>query len=114
MRTKTVERIQRDNLRLTRLNLGLAQARVDLGAAGRGEVFRWESQIATNRKDVIDASAIRNQAEIAVNRILNRPLEEPFLTEETALDDTELVTSFEQIRPYIDSPESFGIFRPMS
>ena len=111
LRTKTVERIQRDNLRLTRLNLGLAQARVDLGAAGRGEVFRWESQIATNRKDVIDASAIRNQAEIAVNRILNRPLEEPFLTEETALDDTELVTSFEQIRPYIDSPESFGIFR---
>ena len=30
---------------------------MELGAAGREEVFRWESQIATNRKDVIDAGA---------------------------------------------------------
>ena len=98
LQTKTIERIQRDNLRLTRSNLEIAQARVDLGAATRDEVFRWESQIATNRKDLIDASALRNQAEIAVNRILNRPIEESFLTEETALDDPELVSSFEQIR----------------
>ena len=111
LQTKTIERIQRDNLRLTRSNLEVAQARVDLGAATRDEVFRWESQIATNRKDLIDASALRNRAEIAVNRVLNRPIEESFLTEEAALDDPELVSSFEQIRPYINSPESFGIFR---
>ena len=57
LRGKTVEGIQRDNLKLTRSNLELAQARVDIGAAGREEVFRWESQIATNRKSVIEAGA---------------------------------------------------------
>ncbi len=111
LQTKTIERILRDNLRLTRSNLEVAQARVDLGATTRDEVFRWESQIATNRKNLIDASALRNQAEIAVNRVLNRPIEESFLTEETALDDPELVSSFEQIGPYISSPQSFDIFR---
>ena len=111
LRAKTVSRIQRGNLRLTRSNLELARARVELGAAGRQEVFRWESQIATNRKDVIEASAVRNQAEIAVNRVLNRPIEESFLTEETGLDDPELITSFAQIRPYVESRPSFRLFR---
>ena len=111
LQTKTIERILRDNLRLTRSNLEVAQARVDLGATTRDEVFRWESQIATNRKNLIDASALRNQAEIAVNRVLNRPIGESFLTAETALDDPELVSSFEQIGPYISSPQSFAIFR---
>ncbi len=111
LRAKTVERIQRDNLRLTQAHLGLARARVELGAASRDEVFRWESQIATNRKDVIDANALRNQAEIAVNRILDRPSEEIFTTQEAALDDPELVTSFEQLRPYVENPQSFRIFR---
>ena len=111
LRSKTVESIQRDNLKLTRSNLELAQARVDLGAAGREELFRWESQIATNRAEVIAASAVRNQAEIAVNRVLNRPIEESFLPIETGLDDPDLITSFEQLRPYIENRQSFRIFR---
>ena len=111
LRAKTAERIQRDNLRLTRANLDLAKSRVDLGAARRDEVFRWQSQIATNRKDVIDANARRNQAEIAVNRVLNRPIEESFLTAEAGLDDQELATSFEQLRPYVENPRAFSTFR---
>ena len=111
LRAKTVERIQRDNLNLTRSNLELARARVEVGAAGREEEFRWESQIANNRSDLIASSAGRNQAEIAVNRILNRPIEESFLTIETGLDDPELITSFQQIRPYIENRQSFRIFR---
>ncbi len=111
LRTKTAEQIQRDNLRLTRRNLELAEARRDIGYSGPGEVFRWESQIATNRRDVIEASAQRNQAEIEVNRVLNRPLEEPYLTEETGLDDPELLVSFERLTPYLDNQQGFRIFR---
>ena len=111
LRSKTIERIQKNNLGLTRSNLELAQARVEIGQAGRDELFRWESQISTNRKDVVEASAVRSQAEIAVNRVLNRPIEETFFTVEAGLDDPELVTSFEQIRPYIESPGAFDLFQ---
>lgn len=111
LRAKTIERIRRSNLRLTRSNLNLAQERVDIGSAGRDEALRWLSQIAVDRRSVIDSSAQRYQAEIAVNRVLNRPLEERFETVEAGLDDPELTTSFERLRPYIQSPGSFQVFR---
>jgi len=109
--TKTGERIQRENLELTRQNLERAQSRVELGAAGPGEALRWETQIANNRRDLIDVNASRNLSEIALNRVLNRPSEEPFLTEEVGLDDAELTTSYEQLRPYLDSLPAGRIFR---
>ncbi|MCZ6750231.1 MAG: TolC family protein, partial [Acidobacteria bacterium] len=110
LRAKTIERVQKENLVLTRSNLQLARSRVEIGVAGREEEFRWESQIASNQKDVIDAEALHQQATIAVNRFLNRPLQERFLTVEAGLDDPELVSSFEEIGPYIESPGSFAVF----
>ena len=111
LRAKTAERIRRDNLELTRRNLERARTRLELGAAGPGEVYRWQSQIANNRKELIAANAVRNQAEIAVNRILNRPLEESFATIEAAVDDPGLSVNYESLRPYIDNRQGFGLFR---
>ena len=110
LRAKTIERVQKENLVLTRSNLQLARSRVEIGVAGREEEFRWESQIATNQKDVVDAESLHRQAVIAVNRVLNRPLEEGFLTLEASLDDPELVSSFREIEPYVESPGSFVVF----
>lgn len=111
LRTKTAERIQRENLELTRQNLERARSRLELGASGPGEVYRWEAEIANNRKDVIASSAQRNQAEIALNRVLNRPSEESFLTADADLTDPELGLNYEALRPYINNPEGFRIFR---
>ncbi|MEZ5284825.1 MAG: TolC family protein [Vicinamibacterales bacterium] len=111
LRSKTFERIQRDNLRVTRSNLELAEVRAGIGSSGPAEVFRWQNQIAANRRDVIDASARRNQAEIALNRILNRALEEPFATQEADLDDPGLYTGARQLGPFVGNPWAFRIFR---
>ncbi|MDE0626527.1 MAG: TolC family protein [Bryobacterales bacterium] len=111
LRARTIESIQRTNLALTRSNTSLARARVDVGAARRDELLRWRSQIAQDRRRVIDASAQRSQAEIAVNRVLNRPLEESFETVEADLDDPELTVNFERFRPFVESPGSFKVFR---
>jgi len=111
LRAKTVERIVRSNLELTHQNLDLARNRLALGAAGPDEVYRFENEIAVNRRNVIDASASRSQAEIALNRILNRPLEEPFETREASLDDPEIILSFERLRPYVSRIDAFTVFR---
>jgi outer membrane protein TolC len=110
LRAKTAERIQKQNLELTRTNLELARSRVDIGVAGREEVFRWESQIARNKQEVIQAQAVRKLAEYAVNRVLNRPQDQTFLTVESTLGDPELVTSFSRLGPYIESEGSLGVF----
>ena len=111
LRAKTVEEIQTVNLALTRSNLGLARARTEVGTAGRDELLRWRSQIAQNRRRVIESSAQRNRAEINLNRVLNRPLEEDFSTVEARVDDPELTVTFERLRPYIQSPGAFRVFR---
>ncbi|MGD8700590.1 MAG: TolC family protein [Gemmatimonadales bacterium] len=111
LKAKTIERIERENLRITRENLEFAEVRRSIGTASPGEVFRWESQIANNRQAVINAIAIRNLTEIELNRLLNRPLEEPFATEETELTDPSLLTSQARIAPYLANQWSFRVFR---
>jgi len=110
LRAQTVERIQKENLNLTRNNLKVASSRVEIGAANRVELFRWESQIAANQRDVVDAESVKNQTRIVVNRVLNRPLDEVFATVEATLNDPELVASFEALAPYIDNPKGFALY----
>jgi outer membrane protein TolC len=111
LRTKTSERIQKENLKLTRANLDRARVRVSIGVASRAEEFRWESEIATSRQVVLRAQARRQQAETNLNRLLNRPLEEPFLTEETDLSDPLLLVSDKRFFYYVDNPRNFSLFR---
>lgn len=111
LRGKTDERIQRENLRLTRSNRDLARVRVTVGTAQPGEIFRWESQLAAGRRTVIATNAQRSQAEIALNRLLHRPLEEPFDTEEASLEDAPLITGAPNILQYIGNQRFFQVFR---
>ncbi|MBW2402709.1 MAG: TolC family protein [Deltaproteobacteria bacterium] len=111
LRAKNTERVNRDNLKLTRKNLSLAETRNTIGVAGREEVFRWQTQIAESRSSVIGASATRNRAEIDLNRILNRPLEAPFRVPPP--EDVRAVTpgSDPRLTKYLEDPWSFRVFR---
>ncbi|MCG8423438.1 MAG: TolC family protein [Proteobacteria bacterium] len=111
LRAKALERIQRQNLDTTRSNLARARSRVNIGAGTRAEVYRFELQIANDRKSVIAAVATRNIAEIALNRILNRPLEEPFDTEDATISDPVLLTRHKKLFSYMQNPAVFTMFR---
>jgi len=111
LKAKTSERIQKENLARTRSNLALARTREALGSARAAEVLRWESELANNRKAVIEANSQRNIAEIALNRLLHRPAEEPFATEETDLDDPALLLGRERLTKYMSNPWDFRVFR---
>ncbi|MFT5085714.1 MAG: outer membrane protein [Planctomycetota bacterium] len=111
LRAQTLERVQAHNLELTRSNLELARMRKLTGASGPAEVYRWESQIASSRRSVIDANAQRNVAEIALNRFLQRPLEEAFSVQETGLHDEALVAHDARFMHYMASPKNFRTLR---
>lgn len=111
LRARTFERIQRENLNLTRSNLELAQSRRRIGVARASEVVRWENQIAINRRAVIESGAARSIAEIALNRLLHRPLEEPFATAEVDLNDPALLANAATVDAYVGNPFAFAIFR---
>jgi outer membrane protein TolC len=93
LRAQSIERIQKQNLKLTRANLERARIRQSTGVAGPDEVYRWENQIANNRQAVLRAESATLDAMEALNRILNQPLMDPFVAEETSLSDPLLVVS---------------------
>jgi len=98
LRVKSIERIQKENLKLTRANLERARVRQSTGVAGPEEVYRWENQIANSRQLVLLAESTTLDAINAVNRILNRPLQAPFLPEEVDFKDP--LTTIGSPRPH--------------
>lgn len=111
LRARASERIQRDNLLLNQSNLEMAQVRESIGVAGPAEVYRWESELAQRRNELIQANALRNVAEIELNRVLLRPLEQPFSTEDiTSVDDLMHVDE-SWLRTHIGNPAEFKRLR---
>ena len=110
LRAKTIENIQKDNLKLSKSNLEIAEVRRDIGVASPAEVFRWESEISSDRIDVVNAEAGRKNAEITVNRLLHRPQGEKFSTVETGLNHPTFIVSDPRLDRFINNPGVFEIF----
>ncbi len=91
LRAKTLERIQINNLRLTQFNLKLAQQRVRVGVARLSEVYRWESQISSNRADVVESHVAAENVSVDLNRLLNRPQDWRCPLEEVPIDAPYLI-----------------------
>ncbi len=111
LRAKTLQTVQKNNLRLTRSNLDLASIRREIGFSSPSEVYRWENQLARDRRALIDADVARTQAEIALNRVLHRPLEETFTTSGQGLDDPALIASDPRLFAQLATPAAFARFR---
>lgn len=111
LRAQTVEQIRKNNLQLSRENLELAHLRERIGQSGPGEGYRWESQIATNRQDVVQASANRNVAEIQLNRLLRKPAEDRFQVADQDVKESVMLIDDPRLKPYTDDKWSFAVFR---
>lgn len=111
LRANTNERIERENLQRTRTNLELARVREAVGYSGRADVYRWESEIATNRSRVITANSQRNLAEIQLNRLLHEPSEAAFLTQEIDIQDAQILEDQGPILKYFESQVAFRALR---
>lgn len=107
---KTQLNIQRDNLKVTRANLERAQFRLDVGAADRSEVHRFETALGGNRQDVSNARALYSQTMSRLNQILRRPIEQPFRIEEPNLTDPQ-VFGDARLSDFITDPRKARTFR---
>jgi outer membrane protein TolC len=111
LRAKAIERIQKNNLKLTRANLERARVRVSIGIAGPEEVYRWESEIANSRQSVLNAESVTLDTMNTLNRLLNRPQQEQFVAKETELSDPLLVMSDRLFFNLVKKPKNFRVFR---
>ena len=110
LRAKSFVAILTGNLRTSRKNLELAEVRVAIGSGDRSEVFRWKSQIASDKSALVTARAERDNLKAQLNRLLHRPLAEDFSTEETDLSDPALPYDPRGQR-FLRDPWTFDLFR---
>ena len=110
LRAKSLVQVQRNNVELTRSNLELAQMRRSVGSANPAEVYRWESQIAIDRKELIDALGDQQVVEIELNRLMHRPLGERLLTQEVGVTDPGLLTGHYRFRGYTETARRYEVF----
>ena len=110
LRQKTIEQLQKDNMRLTQANLERAEIRLGTGVAGPDELYRWQTQFANDRQVVLRAESASRDAMQGLNRILNRPLREEFIAEETDLSDPLLIGGNKMFYALIHNPLNFEKF----
>jgi outer membrane protein TolC len=110
-RAEALERIQEENLRLTRANLRRARIRVDVGIAGPEEIYRWESELAGGRQEVLRVQARTENARTNLNRLLNRPLQEEFILHEVPADEADLALVKELFTRMIEDRKAFQVTR---
>jgi outer membrane protein TolC len=111
LRAKTIERLNKENLKLTQANLDRARIRLSTGVSGPDEVYRWETKYATDKFTVLEKESFTMSAMEAMNRILNRPLQELFIAEETDLSDPLLIVGDELFFSLVNNPKYFQEFR---
>ena len=109
LKAQTFIQIRRENMALSRTNLELARDRQQIGVASPAEVYRWESQLATSRQALLKAQARFQQSRDAVNRLLHRPLKEPFIATPATLDDPRLIVSRKALFDYVSSDRAFEL-----
>ena len=109
LRTRKIFNILLENLKLTRVNLEIAQNRYSIGAAGPEEPLRWETAVAALRKGVMDVQSQMNQSQLALKQMLNIPMIYLINIKDISLEDEEQLVSNKNFRRLLEDPLSYDL-----
>ncbi len=85
--------IQARNLDLTKRNLQIAEQNFKAGESGKSDLLRFRSQMAQNTQSLVEAINQFEQSLIAINQLLNNPINTEIDIEDVQLTD-ELLTHY--------------------
>lgn len=106
LRGKTTLDQARYNLQITRQNHQLAKNRVTVGSRNASDLYRWESEVANAKRNVLSAKSSLEQQRQTLNRILDRPIGEVFTTTVETLENPFLLISDKGAADIISNPAS--------
>ena len=99
LRLKNGLQSQAENLEITKRNLAIANQNFEAGQASKADIFRFQSEMATNSQALIDALNAYQAGQYALNIILNLPINTRIAIQDVALKNS----------PF--EPEGFGYQR---
>ncbi|TKG90420.1 hypothetical protein EYV94_23735 [Puteibacter caeruleilacunae] len=104
LQAKSFEKIQNENLKVTKQNLDVSKAKEKVGHSSISDVYRLEAQLAQNKINIYDAKTQTQQAGYYLNHLLDRPQNEKFKTKEVGLKDSILLINDSRIYKMLSSP----------
>jgi outer membrane protein TolC len=107
LKSNTLRDIRKDSIKLSRINLQLAQNRAKIGSATNSDIYRWESELANAQAELLTAKATLMRAEELLNQILNRPLDEHFSVDPATIDNPTLIMNDPELSDMIGNSASF-------
>ena len=110
LRALSLVEIETSNLDLTKANLKRAERRVVAGVARKSEIYRWQSQVAGNKRSLLDAKANYKNSLLQINQLLNRPLNTVFTVDK--IDKQHAIFDFNRkiISQYLTGPSALEGF----
>jgi len=99
-----------ENLKLSKKYLRMAKLRQRIGVKGPGDIYRWESQVATDRKTLLDMKTNKKVASMIFNRLLHRDLEAEINLKDVDFNSKGLITSYFNMKK-IRTKHDFRLFR---
>ena len=109
LRSRTQVDVQRSNLFRTRANLEVARLREGVGTASRADIYRWQGEVASARRSLIAAEAQQRVAALALNRLLNRPLDRPVAHRPVRLGEPAILAMDSSALAWFDDPARFRV-----
>lgn len=103
--------VRASNVSVTEFNLELAITRQRIGQAGRGDVLRWQSQLATDRQRLYTATADADQAATELKRILNIDLNTGVEVDDTGIPALIALLDSDRFQRFFDNPQKLATFR---
>ncbi len=111
LRAKALEGVRASNLEVTRTNFELARMRERIGISGRGDVLRWESELAADKRDLLEAEADRRSTEVELSRVLNRPQRVALATTDAGAQGPLQALEDPRFTRFIDNPIVWEVFQ---
>ena len=113
LRAQTQIKINQNQLNLSLANLSLAKNRLQTGSANAADVYRWQSQISTDRQTLLQSQASVRQAGEALNNLLHRPIGVVFKTTPATLEHDEVLFNGSELEDLIDNQKNLDLFQEL-
>jgi len=100
--------LRKENLNRIKKNLEISKQRQTIGFSSHSDVYRWESQLATETKNLIEAKKTLRLTKIQLNEILHNPLDDKYTIKDVLTQDT-VVNVVAKFKTHVRNPHSLQI-----
>ena len=107
---QAAEKVRVSNLKVSETNLELAEMRLKIGYSDRSEVLRWQSVIATDRRNLYVAQADKDLIETELKRLLHSPLNQPIAISDGGIKSQMDMLENEKFQGFFDNAFNFNHF----